>query len=337
MSALLEKRWYRLEHDSTNHVSALGSAIQTWANPQSDVFFVSREGHKVFTNRYLLHFYCSWLTEPLDSGSGSDNVGVSLPVSSSSISNLLRLLGSGIVVSGTKEELEDVKATAEVMMISLENCQIGCKKKKKKSNPGRRSQFTVKQSELASTGETARTARCKLCEYRGRDKDKLARHLKTHSKLLNKNPCKICNYSFKNAEVLNRHMTSYHREETVEEKHTIKVEDEDPKKATLQENEDSPEEAPEEEKKVGQFNCDQCERSFMRKTHLSRHLTTHSGVVHQCSECTSSFTRKDKLTAHFRKKHSSAIERGQELETEEITESKTKLIDRRMSDEEICN
>jgi len=331
MSALLEKRWYRLEHDSTNHVSALGSAIQTWANPQSDVFFVSREGHKVFTNRYLLHFYCSWLTEPLDSGSGSDNVGVSLPVSSSSISNLLRLLGSGIVVSETREELEDVKATAEVMRISLANCQVGCKKKKKKkSNLARRSQSTVKQSELESTGETAR---CKLCEYRGRDNERLTRHLKTHSKLLNKNPCHICNYSFKNAEVLSRHMTSYHREETGEEKHTIKVEDEDPKKATLQENEDSPEE----EKKVGQFNCNQCDRFFMRKTHLSRHLATHSGVVHKCSQCTSSFTRKDKLTAHFRKKHSSAIERGQELETEEITESKTKLIDRRMSDEEICN
>ena len=99
---------YKLEHDRMAHTSLLKSTIQGWSNPQTEVYIISKEGHKIFTNRYfvvmpqledsimvlclcrfLLSFYCSWLLEPISS-SGSDQVGISLPVPSSSISNLLR-------------------------------------------------------------------------------------------------------------------------------------------------------------------------------------------------------------------------------------------------------
>ena len=45
------KTWYRLEHDTAHHASLLENTVQSWANPQTDVFLISREGHKVFTNR----------------------------------------------------------------------------------------------------------------------------------------------------------------------------------------------------------------------------------------------------------------------------------------------
>ena len=42
---------YKLEHDSLAHASLLRFTMQGWSNPQSDVYIISREGHKVFTNR----------------------------------------------------------------------------------------------------------------------------------------------------------------------------------------------------------------------------------------------------------------------------------------------
>ena len=42
---------YKLEHDSLAHVSLLRFTMQGWSNPQSDVYIISSEGHKVFTNR----------------------------------------------------------------------------------------------------------------------------------------------------------------------------------------------------------------------------------------------------------------------------------------------
>ena len=65
----------------------------------------------------MINFYCSWLSNSLSICPVSEDVGVSLPVSSKSISNLLRLLGSGTVISCSREELEDMKATAEVWMV----------------------------------------------------------------------------------------------------------------------------------------------------------------------------------------------------------------------------
>ena len=42
---------YKLEYDRLAHVSLLKSTIQGWSNPQTDVYIISREGHKIFTNR----------------------------------------------------------------------------------------------------------------------------------------------------------------------------------------------------------------------------------------------------------------------------------------------
>ena len=43
---------YKLEHHGAAHTSLLLSTVQSWASPHTDVFIVSREGHKIFTNRY---------------------------------------------------------------------------------------------------------------------------------------------------------------------------------------------------------------------------------------------------------------------------------------------
>ena len=105
---------------------------------------------------------------------------------------------------------------------------------------------------------------------------------------------------------MKKHVAFYHTDKVREYKHVneleIKVEDEE--KSTLEENGDPLGDGEEEEeKKVEEFPCPQCEKSFKNKNHLHRHQATHSGVVHSCSQCSSTFSRRDKLTAHVRKKH----------------------------------
>ena len=42
---------YKLEHDRSAHISLLKSTIDGWSETPSDIFIISREGHKIFTNR----------------------------------------------------------------------------------------------------------------------------------------------------------------------------------------------------------------------------------------------------------------------------------------------
>ena len=219
--------------------------------------------------------------EPISSG--VEHVGISLPFSSSSISNLLRVLGSGIAISCSREELLDLQITAEVMKISLKNCQIG---HKKKSN--------IPLSSLSMPSK------------------KSARHKRTHSKSV-PNP----NYQVEN-----------------------KVDNQE--KNTLEENGDPPgdcEEEDEEKKKVSEFPCSQCEKCFKNKKHLSRHQTTHSGVVHSCSQCSSTFSRRDKLSSHVRKKHqTSGTDTEYSVETEVTTPQDLQPSHQEMVDfEELLN
>merc|ERR1719219_395866 len=113
---------------------------------------------------------------------------------------------------------------------------------------------------------------CGLCGFMGQDKYKLARHKRTHSKSLPKHLCHICQYSFRSEDALKKHVAFYHTDKAREYKHVsdveIKVEDEE--KSTLEENEDPLDDGEEEEKekKVEEFPCPQCDKSFKNKKHL---------------------------------------------------------------------
>ena len=136
-------------------------------------------------------------------------------------------------------------------------------------------------------GETGGKFECELCGFQGKDKYKLARHQKTHSKSLQKHPCQICQFSFRSVEAVRKHVAFYHTgtAKAEDSKHSNDVQIKVEEKNTLEENEDplgAIEEEEEEEKNVEEFNCNHCEKSFKNKKHLSRHLGTHSGVSHNC-------------------------------------------------------
>ena len=49
------------------------------------------------------------------------------------------------------------------------------------------------------------------------------------------------------------------------------------------------------------FQCDQCDKTFAHRGHLTRHLGTHNREKPlQCDQCDKSFKQKYKLTQHLR-------------------------------------
>ncbi|KAL3278289.1 hypothetical protein HHI36_013623 [Cryptolaemus montrouzieri] len=57
----------------------------------------------------------------------------------------------------------------------------------------------------------------------------------------------------------------------------------------------------EEKKNSRPFVCSTCNKSFIRKRELDRHIVTHTGMKpFKCSKCDKSFGRKDKLVRHMR-------------------------------------
>jgi len=128
---------YKLEHSSDEQKKLLSSTLQKLGNCQPDVYLVSSEGHKVYTQRVLLGLNSSLMDELLTRTAGVDHgnlPGISIPATSGCLVNLLKILSTGVAIADNKSHLLEAASAAECIGIKLDNCQIGVKKKKKEES-----------------------------------------------------------------------------------------------------------------------------------------------------------------------------------------------------------
>ena len=85
--------------------------------------------------RSLVCLYSTLLDSMLSAypTTGSDLPWLSVPASSASLINLLKLLTCGVSVANSKSHLLEATKAAEILGIRLENCQIGIKKGKRET------------------------------------------------------------------------------------------------------------------------------------------------------------------------------------------------------------
>jgi len=149
----------------------------------------------------------------------TDEVGITLSASAKSIVNLMKVLTSGKAFTKVKDDLLDVSLTAEMLGISFENWQIGAKRRNKNESlfksvvqvakTNSKSKF---ENEIPNT--TTKSSefkfKCKMCGFRASNKQKLERHVKTHSNMARALICKKCNISFKNQKGYKFHQVNVH-------------------------------------------------------------------------------------------------------------------------------
>ena len=154
---------------------------------------------------------------------------ISIPASSNSIVNLLKVLATGIAISTSKADLLAVSKAAEAISIEMENWQIGVKNRgnvkvsmnenkaskkiAQKSAAKKMSNSSVTQEVLENFDEKKYS--CSDCGKHFGRKDHLNRHTLTHSDVVY--PCDICGSSFKRKDGLKHHLSKVHGTELTEE------------------------------------------------------------------------------------------------------------------------
>jgi len=220
---------YKLEHVQSDHMALMVETMHKWSNSQPDMYIISEEGHKIYTNKLLMGFYSPILGSIIRTESTQDMPAISLPASSNSIVNLLKVLSTGIAISNSKADLLAVSKAAEVISIEIENWQIGVKnrgglkvgmnenkvnrKTTQKSASIRTSNVPVKQEDVENFEEKKYS--CPDCGKQFGRKDHLNRHALIHSDVVY--PCDICGSSFKRKDGLKLHLGKVHDTEFTEE------------------------------------------------------------------------------------------------------------------------
>jgi len=236
---------YKLEHSVQDQMKMLSSTLQKWTINQPDLYFISNEGHKIYTHKVLLGLRNSYFETLLAGFNGPhDMPGISIPVSAGSLVNLIKILSSGVAMSNNKEQLLEVTKTAEVLGIKLANCQIGFKRKNSSQstvgvshkesskvirfdkpkvelkikeeilNTEEKIEAQKKVFDNKSTEKNQKVFQCGTCEKQFSARHTLQRHELIHSENPTPFACSLCDKQFDRKYRLEKHKKVAHIEIT---------------------------------------------------------------------------------------------------------------------------
>jgi len=249
---------YKLEHSNDEQRSLLSSTVQKWSNCQPDMYIISIEGHKIYTQRILLGLYSDFIDGLLSTPGLGDLPGISVPASSGCLVNLLKILATGVAIANNKAHLLEAAKAAEAIGIKLANCQIGVKKKKPEvtkpaatknekvyqSSPKDKKRKTEAVTNVSKRAKIDKSAvkqeveeQEELMDSHTNNDEKVEDQSESREKVSPKHPCSQCEKDFSSRQALKRHFLI----------HT-----------------DNP--AP--------FACAHCEKKFDRKYRLEKHMRT---------------------------------------------------------------
>merc|ERR1712126_479377 len=116
---------YKVEWSVDEYGEVLRDTIRDWTKEETDVHLVSIDGSRIFSHRSLLCFYSHQLQQIFSDPSlalSTSPLSISIPASSSSIFSVLRLLVTGRSNIMRRSDLVEVKDTARLLGINLDNC-----------------------------------------------------------------------------------------------------------------------------------------------------------------------------------------------------------------------
>jgi len=247
---------YKLEHSAEEQRKLLSSTLQKWSNCQPDIYLISTEGHKIYTQRALLGLNSKFIDELLTRtprAEFGDLPGISVPASSGCLVNLLKILSTGVAIADNKSHLLEAATAAEYIGIRLENCQIGFKKKRiGESRETSNDASSKRKIPAAAVPKNAKISKVDVDEcdstvkQEAKDYDEIRTNIEENivnqkAEAIKKYSCEQCEKAFTTKQAKLRH-------------------------AMIHTDNPTP------------FACDQCDKRFDRKYRLDKHKTFHACV-----------------------------------------------------------
>jgi len=256
---------YLIENQEESHKDAILQTFQNWTEKEPDVHLISSEGTILQTHKVILALYSAVLSSALNDNSSAVLPSISIPASTDTLENLVRILTTGISISYNKGDLKDVVNTAEGLGIDLLNIQIGAK--------GTAGQ-TKLQTDDVHIKIKKRTKKKKTKVKRDKDDKVKKEYIEVDSEI-----------SFS----VNR----------VEQEQPLDVS----RSLLLDSSSDSMDQSKSILRKEP-LSCSECGKIFQKLNKLKRHLVIHTGEKpFSCEVCESKFSRKDKMEHHVNVKH----------------------------------
>merc|ERR1712131_168304 len=115
---------YKIERSRLDHEQLVQSTLMNWNYQDHDLYLLSSEGHRIYTNKALLSFYSIIMKDILNDPvvAFSLNVpSVSVPATHACVTLLLKILVEGKTKANEEVSIDDVKDLAEALGIQLPN------------------------------------------------------------------------------------------------------------------------------------------------------------------------------------------------------------------------
>jgi len=283
----------------------LYSTLQSWAEMEEDMFLVSEEGHKIYTQRILLSLYSSKVRDIIKSFP-LDMIGISVPASSVSLGMLLKVLTTGSVISSQKMDLMDVGLAAEVLGVVLKNKQIGFEVKNLGSGKPSIKIENYKDNLVEKFGDLEKT---------NMEEDGSEFLIDGSTEVDYEEDTEVLEVSL--SEVMDSpiKMESKCSVESVKEREICKLSWKNLLKKNLARHTESY------DVKRKLFKCDCCDKSFSSSSGLRKHKPVHIGKTFKCELCDFATIHKINLMVHKLRHHKDHPASVQAQPTTQATEA----------------
>jgi len=210
---------YKIERSVSDHKLLVQRTLMNWNYQDHDLYLLSSEGHRIYTNKALLSFYSINMKDILNDPAiaFSFNVpSVSVPATFSCVSLLLKILVEGKATANEEGSMEEVTELADVLGIKIQNINFDQTqtilqnvtitqtkpktkkpKAKKSDNPDKEikdfvQQFTIKEEpsndEILEENfeklpqENKKLWECSICKKNYKEKRLMLRHQRRYHK-----------------------------------------------------------------------------------------------------------------------------------------------------------